>query len=99
MASLDDFAPIGTTVEDDIRARWRSRTFREVFARRAPSEALARQLILHRARHGLTQAALAERLGTTALVIARIERGDHEVADETRWWFVGALAADTAAPR
>jgi transcriptional regulator with XRE-family HTH domain len=45
----------------------------------------------------LTQAALAEQLGTTPLVIARIERGQHQVDEGNRRQIVQALAGSSAA--
>lgn len=49
-------------------------------------------VILRRAAYGLTQAALAERLDTTTLAIARIERGQHRVSEDTRRQLVDVLA-------
>jgi transcriptional regulator with XRE-family HTH domain len=48
--------------------------------------------VMRRARLGLTQAALAEQLGTTPSVIARIERGQHQVDEGNRRQIVQALA-------
>lgn len=45
-----------------------------------PFEQLARIVITHRARLGLSQQELAERMGTTASAVSRIESGDHGVS-------------------
>jgi ribosome-binding protein aMBF1 (putative translation factor) len=76
--------PIGTTVrEGAARRRARSDTYRETEQRLEPFEQLARIVIMHRARLGLSQQELAERMGTTASVISRIESGHHRVSIET----------------
>jgi transcriptional regulator with XRE-family HTH domain len=49
--------------------------YRKEFERLAPEFELARALIGARARAGLTQAQLAERMRTTQSVIARLESG------------------------
>ncbi|HZA75560.1 MAG TPA: helix-turn-helix transcriptional regulator [Acidimicrobiales bacterium] len=65
---------------------------REARARFVGSEGLARMEVMRRARLGLTQAALAEQLGTTPSVIARMERGQHQVDEGNRRQIVQALA-------
>jgi len=77
-------SPIGTTVEDDIeRKRARSQRYRAAQERLRPFEQIARVVILRRARLGLSQRDLAERMGTTASVISRIESGQHRTSTET----------------
>jgi len=49
--------------------------YREEYERLGPEFELARALIEARASAGLTQAELAERMGTTQSVIARLESG------------------------
>jgi ribosome-binding protein aMBF1 (putative translation factor) len=77
-------SPIGTSVEDHIeRKRARSQPYRAEHARLQPFEQIARVVILRRARLGLSQRDLAERMGTTASVISRIESGQHRTSTET----------------
>lgn len=77
-------SPIGTSVADYIEAkRSRSRRYREANDRLRPFEQLARVVIMRRARLGLSQQELAERMGTTASVISRIESGQHRTSTET----------------
>lgn len=77
-------SPIGTTVEDHIEHnRSRSPRYRQAQDRLRPFEELARVVILRRARLGLSQQNLAERMGTTASVISRIESGQHRTSTET----------------
>lgn len=77
-------SPIGTTVTDHIeRNRGRSRRYREAHDRLRPFEQLARMVIMRRAQLGITQQALAERMGTTASAISRIESGQHRTSTET----------------
>ncbi len=71
-------SPIGTTVTAARRRRAVASTeyFREM-KRLEPYEKLARVVIHVRIRHGLTQEQLADRLGTTASAISRLESGQH----------------------
>jgi ribosome-binding protein aMBF1 (putative translation factor) len=82
MASND--SPVGTTVEADIqRKRRESRRYREAQDRLAPFEQIARLVIMRRAELGLSQQEVAERMGSTASVISRIESGQHRTSTET----------------
>lgn len=77
-------SPIGTSVGEHIeRKRRRSRRYREAQDRLQPFEEIARIVIMRRARLGLSQQELAERMGTTASVISRIESGQHRTSAET----------------
>jgi len=54
--------------DEDFRAGWQQTTFaREV----------ALEVVKYRADHGLSQAALARRLGVSQPVVARLELGEH----------------------
>jgi ribosome-binding protein aMBF1 (putative translation factor) len=76
--------PIGASVSEHIeRKRARSKRYREAKERLEPFEQLARIVIMRRARLGLSQQQLAERMGTTASVISRIESGQHRTSTET----------------
>jgi ribosome-binding protein aMBF1 (putative translation factor) len=77
-------SPIGTTVEDHIEHnRSRNQRYRDAQDRLRPFEQLARVVIMRRARLELSQQDLAERMGTTASVISRIESGQHRTSTET----------------
>ena len=57
-------------------AKWREDpAFREAYEALAEEFALAAQVIEARARAGLTQAELAERMGTSQSAVARLESG------------------------
>ncbi|MGH6905236.1 MAG: helix-turn-helix domain-containing protein [Geminicoccaceae bacterium] len=60
----------------DLHEKWLDEPgYREEYERLGPEFELARTLIAARAGAGLTQAELAERMGTTQSVIARLESG------------------------
>jgi ribosome-binding protein aMBF1 (putative translation factor) len=71
-------SPVGTPVEDAIarRAR-RDPEYRAELERIWPYEQIARQVIRLRMDQGLSQQALAERVGTTKSAISRLESGHH----------------------
>jgi ribosome-binding protein aMBF1 (putative translation factor) len=82
MATND--SPVGTTVEAEIQhQRHQSRRYREEDDRLDPFEQIARVVIMRRAELGLSQQEVAERMGTTASVISRIESGQHRTSTET----------------
>jgi len=77
-------SPIGTSVSEHIeRKRRQSRRYRQAQDRLQPFEEIARIVIMRRARLGLSQQELAERMGTTASAISRIESGQHRTSAET----------------
>lgn len=77
-------SPIGTPVAEARRRRARrSATYRAEQARLAPYEEIARLVIKHRMTLGLTQAALAKRMGTSHSAISRIESGQHRTSVAT----------------
>jgi transcriptional regulator with XRE-family HTH domain len=60
----------------DLHQRWlKDPEYRDEYERLGPEFELARALIEARARAGLTQAQLADRMRTTQSVIARLESG------------------------
>ena len=67
--------------------------YREAYERLAPEFALARTLIEARRDAGLTQAQLADRMGTTQSVVARLESG--RFAPSTRTLEKVAMATGT----
>lgn len=77
-------SPAGKRVAAHIeRRRSRSRRYREAKERLQPFEQIARVAIVRRAQLGLSQQEVAERMGTTASVISRIESGQHRTSAET----------------
>jgi DNA-binding XRE family transcriptional regulator len=71
-------SPVGAAVADGIRRREaRDAEYRKVRARFARAEAVARLLIQFRMKHNLTQEQLAQRMGTSAPAISRLESGTH----------------------
>jgi ribosome-binding protein aMBF1 (putative translation factor) len=77
-------SPAGTSVAADLeRKRSRSRRYRQAQERLQPFEQIARVAIMRRAQLGLSQQEVAERMGTTASVISRIESGQHRASTET----------------
>lgn len=77
-------SPVGRTVAEEIEhERRQSRRFREEQDRLAPFEQIARLVIMRRAELGLSQQDVAERMGSTASVISRVESGQHRTSTET----------------
>jgi DNA-binding XRE family transcriptional regulator len=84
MTKSPPFGPIGTPVIEDMEQRAaRDPAFRAERDRLADYASIAAQIILYRTRHGLTQAELARRVGTSHSAISRIERGQHKTSVET----------------
>ncbi len=52
--------------------------FREHWERTTLARAVANQVIKYRINHGLSQSALARRLGVSQAVVGRLELGEHE---------------------
>ncbi len=65
------------------RRRHRDPEYRAARERLAPYEGIARFVIMRRAELGLTQAQLAERIGTSHSAISRIESGQHRTSVAT----------------
>jgi ribosome-binding protein aMBF1 (putative translation factor) len=81
---VTEVSPVGRTVETDMQGkRGRSERYREASNRLAAFEQIARVVIVRRAQLGLSQQEVAERMGTTASVISRIESGQHRTSTET----------------
>lgn len=58
-------------------------SYREAYEPIAPEFEIARELIAARARVGLSQAEVAQRMGTTQSAIARIESGKQKTSTRT----------------
>jgi ribosome-binding protein aMBF1 (putative translation factor) len=83
-AMTEHQSPIGTSVTEHIEGkRSRSARYREAQRRLEPFEQIARIVIMRRARLGISQQDLAQRMSTTASVISRIESGQHRTSTET----------------
>ena len=81
--TADAQAPLGSTHAQARKRRAKGPAYQAELARLAPYEALARNLIGYRIEHGLTQAQLAKRVGTSHSAISRIESGQHAATPET----------------
>ena len=69
---------IGSGSGRSLRRRGaQSAEYRAEQTRLAPYEDLARMIIARRIRYGLTQAQLAERMGTSVPAVSRLESGQH----------------------
>jgi DNA-binding XRE family transcriptional regulator len=76
-------SPIGTDFADYLERQRRDPAYAAAEAELAPLEALARILIAYRIEQGLTQKALAQRVGTSETAICRLEGGQHKPSVET----------------
>ncbi len=74
--------------EDLLVRQLEDHEFRAEWERTSLARALAIEVVRYRADQGLSQAALAERLGVSQPVVARLERGDHT----PNWETLGRLA-------
>jgi transcriptional regulator with XRE-family HTH domain len=71
------------TQEQVLAEQLQDPAFRAEWERTALARAVATRLVTYRAEHGLSQAALARRLGLKQPAVARLERGDHTPSLET----------------
>lgn len=93
-------SPVGTTVEAEIqRKRRESQRYRAAQNRLAPLEQIARLVSMRRAELELSQQEVAERMGTTASVISRIESGQHRTSAETLRRLAACPPRPTPCPR
>lgn len=84
MRAVEDHGPVGSTARaaSDRRAA-RGAQYRAERDRLEPYREVARQVILLRTRAGISQEALARRVGTSKSAIARLESGRHQPTVET----------------
>ncbi len=68
--------------------------YRSERLRRAPYEQIARLVIVHRMKSGLTQKALAAQVGTSESAICRLERGAHAPSVDTLQRIADAFGKD-----
>lgn len=64
--------------EDFLKEQLQDPAFHEEWERTAYARAIANQVIRYRVEHGLSQAALARKLGVSQPVVGRLELGEHE---------------------
>ncbi len=69
--------------EDSLAEALQDEGFRREWERTALARAVALRLVEYRAEHGLSQRALAAKLGMKQPAIARLEAGDHTPSIET----------------
>ncbi len=78
----------------ELKKRWmKDPDFRKEYDALEPEFAVARQLIEARTRAGLTQQELADRMGTTQPVIARLESGRQKPTTKTLERFAKATGS------
>jgi predicted transcriptional regulator len=78
----------------ELKKRWmKDPAFRKEYDALEPEFAVARQLIEARTRAGLTQQELADRMGTTQPVIARLESGRQKPTTKTLERFAKATGS------
>ena len=87
-------SPVGATHRDSMRRRGRGAAYRQELERLRPLERVARLVIARRAELGLTQAELAERVGTSHSAISRIESGQHRTEVATLQRLAAALETE-----
>jgi len=84
--------PVGEPTSEARRRRARrSAAYQREQERLAPYEDVARLVTKHRMELGLTQAELAERMGTSHSAISRIESGQHPTSVTTLQRLAAAL--------
>src|SRR5271167_5189338 len=76
-------SPVGSSHRESMRRRARNPEYRAELERLAPYEALARIVIRRRGQLELSQAELAQRMGTSHSAISRIESGQHPTTVQT----------------
>lgn len=75
---------INTNTHDEIMRELLSDPgSQEYWERTKFARAIAKQIIKYRAQHGLSQTALARRIGVSQPVVARWELGEHELSVST----------------
>jgi DNA-binding transcriptional regulator YiaG len=86
-------SPIGKTAQAGAARRIRHPAYRAAAAKHARAAAIAKHVIHLRTISGITQQALADRMGTSHTVISRLESGRHNVSQDTYDRAIRALGA------
>ncbi|MBA3687497.1 MAG: helix-turn-helix domain-containing protein [Chloroflexi bacterium] len=85
-------SPVGTDAATARKRRSRRNPeYRAERTRLAPFEGVARMVIAHRVELGITQEELAERMGTSASAVSRMEGGQHVTSVRTMQRLAKAL--------
>lgn len=71
------------TSEEVLAEQLRDTDFRREWERTAVARAVAVKVVAYRAEHGLSQRALAQKLGMTQPQLARLEAGEHNPTIDT----------------
>ncbi len=88
-------SPLGSDAETrESRRQQADPAYRSERLRRAPYEQIARLVIVHRMKSGLTQKALAAQVGTSESAICRLERGAHAPSVDTLARIADAFGKD-----
>ncbi len=73
MAEKMKYDPVAFDRDAFLSRQMKRRGFAKAYAERAPEYALLREILVARARSGLTQEAVARRMGTTKSAVSRLE--------------------------
>lgn len=87
-------SPLGSNGADGESFRESDQSYRSERLRRAPYEQIARLVMVHRIKNGLTQKALAAQVGTSESAICRLERGAHAPSVDTLQRIADAFGMD-----
>lgn len=66
------------SAQDVLAEQLQDPAFREEWERTALARAVAKRIVTYRAEHGLSQARLAQKLGVSQPLVARLEAGERE---------------------
>ncbi len=94
---MDDitYQPVKHDQEEFLREGMKNKEFRESYEALEPKYALIRELLAARKQSGLTQEAVANKIGTTKSVISRLEgSGKHSPSVETLRKYAKAVDCD-----
>jgi transcriptional regulator with XRE-family HTH domain len=84
------------TSDDLVAEQLRDPDFRREWERTALARAVAVKVVAYRAEHGLSQRALAQKLGMTQPQVARLEAGEHNPTIDTLTRLAEALDVEFA---
>jgi DNA-binding XRE family transcriptional regulator len=77
------YKPVSHNHEEFLRESKKDEMFRKEYEALAPTYALIRELLLARQHSGLTQEAIAGKIGTTKSAISRLESGGKHIPSIT----------------
>ncbi len=67
------YQPVPNNHEEELRESMKDEEFRRAYEALEPKYALIRELLLARRQAGMTQSAIAEKIGTTKSAVSRLE--------------------------